>query len=59
MSSNSEARKAYWAGISKEERSKRASQVATEGWAGKTTEEKKAHSMKMVAAKAAKKLNND
>jgi len=50
----SEAKKKYWAGISKEERSRRGSHSATLGWAGKTKEEKQARAMKMVEAKRRK-----
>lgn len=47
----SEAKKAYWASISPEERSSRASITAKAKWAAMTEQEKSKHGVMMAAAR--------
>ena len=50
----SEARKAYWASIPKEERSRRASRTAKAKHAKMTPAERTAHAKKMIGARNGK-----
>ena len=50
-SKHSEAMKLYWSKIDPDVRSCRASATAKSKWAKATTEEKRAHAMKMVEAR--------
>ena len=50
----SEARRAYWASIPKEERSRRASETAKAKWDRTTQKERTEHAKKMIGARNGK-----
>jgi len=51
---NSEARKKYWASMTQEERTARAKTLAKQGQKKLTFAERRAHALRMVAARRAK-----